>query len=187
MKFPPLLIRMIGWPLLIAAIGWLVADRYFYLKTKHEIHLFFQRANACLNAGIAGSMMNDEDQNSRLQAIYDGIVAIQRTEPSRFRDPFGTVPDASIQFGIGTVIHQKADIKRQSYHHDTVVFVSSRGPSRKDISIEATMPYSMHDGLSGKIMFLDAPYDISNGLFSRGYLYADTNGVRLGDTPLVGE
>ena len=177
---------------MLGASSYLVADRFVYLNVKRDINSFFERslntvhntATFQIRQGVAYSeaekQKHEEILLRSLRPAY-GIDSNLEEHPVRYLFNFFGNEKNTLQ-GYGLVTHAHVPAKPTVSGATRVWFVVSAGPSGVDVELEeSTESDDIH-----KYVINSIPYHITNGIRSVGYLYQDTNGVRVGHTPLVG-
>jgi len=124
--------------------------------------------------------LHEELKNRPLSTVYI-VDSNNIVRPFlNFNQLFG-LNNALLQ-GYGQVTHAHVPAKPNITGVTRAWFVVSAGPSGVDVKIEERAePDGVH-----KYTIASQPYHITNGIHSVGYLYTDTNGMRVGYTPLVG-
>ena len=165
--------------LLVVTVTW----RYGQLKIHVGVTHFFDRAETILSTlavhdpGLQRSApppVPFEHPDDPLPEFAERFSHIPQKE---LFDPLSSNEKSKrfLQVRYGLAVHSVPVKSRYEIRYGPTWFVWSDGPSQ-------TAPEIVEQA-SGSIRvyrFLSTPYDASNGLRSRGYLYADLNGIRLG-------
>ena len=179
-----LLFRVIFLGVVGILLAVLVIFRYQLLKTRVDITQFFNDSSYVL------SFLLQDDFSKRTAPIPEEVKkqpknllpevtqAIADLKNIPFYDPFSSAgePGKPLELRFGRVQHPMA-IQSPFWTPDRARwFTWSRGPSRREPEIK-TEP--IHDDYSF-YRFVSPPYQVSNGLWSDGYLYLDSKGLELG-------
>ncbi len=176
---------------IICAVGGILLSilvyRYYQLRTRVNLALFFNNASYCL------SSFQPIDVNGQFSRVPESFKSITGNLTPRLRelfpqistkyfiDPFSSKQQVleflDIRYGI---VNHPVTIESTWYKPDeSVWFTFSCGPSR----IEPQYHSNKTKSSVTKFQFESVVYDISNGLWSRGYLFVDLQGVCLGEVP----
>lgn len=194
-KKPPFAKNIFAVALTLLVIGlasYIAADRYVYLKVKRELHSFFDCSlDQFLNGSVfqirQGTTLSDTEKLKHQEIIHwplrpaYGFNNNLTEHPVRYLYNFFGKGKETLQ-GYGQVVHAHIPANPNIGGPTRVWFVVSAGPSGAEVDIDET---TEADGVH-RYEIASQPYHITNGIYSVGYLYSDTNGVKAGDTPLVG-
>lgn len=159
-------------------------QRYHSLKTRFQITLFFRNASVCLTP-----FFYDEQQRRELDFFPENWKDLTtdllpyltdnyyEIEPKHRLDPFQEGRKLEVRYGI---VRHPVEVKLDSGRYNPerhVFFTWSTGPSREVDQVEMRVA-SLEEG--NEYRFQRMPYDISNGLWSSGYLFYDSHGVQFG-------
>lgn len=169
----------------------LLMDRYQFLKTKRDLHTFFEKGLdhfLVFSAYRLGSPDGITEQGKELyeKVKQNSLSPVQNFDGDASQNTeflYGLFDAASNPYqGFGQVAHAHVPARPNIGGPTQVWFVVSAGPSGAEVNIhEATEADGVH-----RYEIASQPYHITNGVHSVGYLYTDTNGVKVGVTPLVG-
>lgn len=176
--------------LLVLAI-FLLFDRYQFLKTKRDLHTFFDNGLNHFVIFSAYRMGTPEGMTEKGEKIFEKAkrnllnpVMTYGSDDFQNIDVLYDLFNSSSKTlqGYGQVVHAHIPANPNIGGPTRVWFVVSAGPSGAEVDIDET---TEADGVHC-YEITSQPYHITNGIHSVGYLYTDTNGVKAGDTPLVG-
>ncbi|MBZ0254963.1 hypothetical protein K8I31_02810 [bacterium] len=170
----------------------LLFDRYQFLKTKRDLHVFFEhgldsfQGISTYGMGSENHITEKEKEGIEISKVYPLGVPYQISQlPKNVTNEYVSqlFDDSKIALqGYGQVVHDYVPAKPSIAQPTRVWFLVRPGPSRAEVVIHvATEADGVH-----RYKIASQPYHITNGVHSVGYLYSDTNGVKVGDTPLVG-
>lgn len=179
---------------LLAILGtsYLLANRYVYLNVKRNVHSFFERSLTHIHTisvfqirqGATQSQDEIKKHNEiirwHIRPAYGFNSELNMYSIRHLFNHFGQRKE-TLQ-GYGQVAHAHVSARPNISGATRAWFVLSDGPSGASVKIDETQePDGVH-----KYVINSIPYHLTNGIRSVGYLYQDTNGMRVGDTPLVG-
>lgn len=165
---------------LIAGAGYTV-QRYEELYTYEQLRRFFK--NAQLVMAFQGMLFQDEvarkkldqikaHEGNRLPLLKDEFLALPE---KHYADPFQPGNELLLLYGY---VRHPVEIEDSYFNNDEPVwFTYSRGSGGAMPKLEITR----QSGQRSEYRFLSQPFDISNGINSKGYIYYDSRGLRLGE------
>ena len=166
---------------LTALMGW----RYFQLKTRVKITQFFRQAPLLFPALLDVSIHPSSAPvpPSIRKQTGDVLPELRRLFPTmplrRREDPFS--PESGrkrmLEVRYGVVRHGAVVQMPYENLNRPVWFTWSAGPSGADPGLVS----ELIDAVTPAHRFAAPPYQPSNGLWSRGYLYVDSRGGQLGN------
>ncbi len=166
---------LIGFLAILALM--LIANRYITLKNQVLITRFFQNARYVLTP-FSSQMesLSAEDYVAKWSNLNQPLLDYARSElPKKadkyYRDPFSDyLSQRFLPLRVGVVKHQHPAQNQYYKSNQPVVFAWSNGPSRIPPAFNRE-----NEGIHN-YRFISPMYNVSNGLFSYGYLYVDTQG-----------
>jgi hypothetical protein len=181
-----LCIPIVLFGLLAVLLATLIYVRYSRHGVEREMHLFFYQAGRVL------SLSQDVDANDMIANMrvphpidnpHENRLAFldpdfQTLPEKTYRNPLSKHGSELVVARYGVVTHP---VPIHSVYHkpgEPVWFILDSGPSRQPPQWQATRQAD-----HWRYAITSFPYDVSNGLYSVGYLYVDSMGCTLGKMP----
>ncbi|MBD3267953.1 hypothetical protein GF373_14905 [bacterium] len=169
----------------LAVLG-LIAWEYQRLHTQNQVRLFFRNGDRILSFVNPRPLEPTGPPNSHLHPLKTKfgnlLFLIPQLEihipPKYLSDPFDPHHDMELRHGI--VTHPIPIESPLGQPNQPAWFCFSAGPAEVGPILETNL---IHQSEGRKYRFISMPYDVSNGLWSEGYLFMDSHGNQRGRLP----
>ena len=170
--------------LMVILVGVMIHSRYGQLKMQRRLCMYFRNAGQVLSQLRApvemqmGLEIPTEIKEKPGNVIHDLIPFLKDTPPKYTLNPVSASPAALLDIRYGEVQHPVPLKSTMQYIPGKQLwFCFAPGPLGMAPAVEITEPTPLHR----IYRFLSMPYNLTNGIQSEGYLFADSRGIRFGE------